>query len=171
MRKHALLGGSGGMPPRKFLKNGLFWDAFRRVFKYLNRMKFPLFKVIMQRERLRDVINATWTLTRLRHHAQCMYTLQPRALVGSAALIFNYVKQFSLHHGVLLWKSCIKKRKVFESGTKNVIAIWKTNFMWFARNFAGIFMSPFAGKSCEKTSTFINVAQQRVTVWLVIFAK
>ena len=30
-----------------------------------------------------------WTLTRSKHHAQCMHALQPRALVGNAALIDN----------------------------------------------------------------------------------
>ena len=34
MCKHALLGGSGGVPPRNFLKNGPFCDTFWRVFRY-----------------------------------------------------------------------------------------------------------------------------------------
>ena len=44
----------------------------------------------MQRERLRDrVINATWTLTRSRHCAQCMHTLPPRC-IGGRFLEYSY---------------------------------------------------------------------------------
>ena len=64
--KHALLGRS----------EGIKWPLLRHIlagFKVLIQHEIPF---IYLQNKCQKVINATWALTRLRHHAQCMHALQ-----------------------------------------------------------------------------------------------